>query len=269
MTQPRKPSGPGEWRKGDWVYHRRFGAAQLTLEDGLPVGPWVWLARPVENDPEGWCEARGRNPIPGVSIAIEARRDGRTWASHSDAFNWDLWVDWRPSTEPTSSPAPEAEPVSKSPENEQVGGLIERLRSWPQWSNSKSLKYGGTEATMKAAATALEAAHRRIAELEGEVDETSDIAFTTDPENGQSVAWSELHASLSAVANARLSRALKAEASLAEAEKVADRIRSQVKCSAANLKKGGADPHLTDICLAHFTDLADELSRAFLQQGET
>ena len=42
--------------------------------------------------------------------------------------------------------------------------------------------------------------------------------------------------------------------------RLADEIRYQVECSAANLKRGRADAHLVDICLGHFTALADRLS---------
>ena len=69
-----------------------------------PGKGWVhslfrFLARPADpNDPEGWVESQGSDPMPGLKIPIEVRRDGVTWQVMSAAFNWELWVVWRPHT---------------------------------------------------------------------------------------------------------------------------------------------------------------------------
>lgn len=125
MTQPRKPSGPGEWRAGDWllaaagpglvepVRFLEHGSLKnwvvLTAPNGdrtaTVVGLLKWLARPVENDPEGWVAHHG-GPNPASGMRVELHPGGQSFPS--DECDWSKNGLWRPSTEPTSSPAPEA-----------------------------------------------------------------------------------------------------------------------------------------------------------------
>lgn len=44
------------------------------------------------------------------------------------------------------------------------------------------------------------------------------------------------------------------------ASKVADLIVRQAEASAGNLKRGGADPHLVDICMGHFAGIARKVA---------
>lgn len=65
--------------------------------------------------------------------------------------------------------------------------------------------------------------------LVGERDEMCDLAFTTDPENGQSVAWEEVAATQRARANAHLAARQAAEAALAVAVEALVVVKSRVQ----------------------------------------
>lgn len=59
---------------------------------GGPAHRFTFLGRP---DADGWMRATGTAPTR-ANWAIEVRRDGKSWTTNAEVFNWDLWCEWRP-----------------------------------------------------------------------------------------------------------------------------------------------------------------------------
>lgn len=240
MTQPRKPSGPGEWRKGDWLVHKCGAVGRILSRKGDAIicdceedhivsrrayhaSFWSFLARPVENDPEGWvAHDGGPNPAPGMRVDLRQHGYGGIAEGYlSDNQDWRSTDDgrithWRPSIEygehgrvaqriePSasnrevagSSPAAPATPDTPRPAD--GDDLIERLRAWG---------YAPGRQTAEEAATALGAANRRIAELEGKAELYDHMKLVAEAAGFDSLTQAIVLAE----------RTLKAEARLAEA----------------------------------------------------
>lgn len=96
-------------RKGDWLSHPEWGAAQFVLAgieaDPFVTGPWIFLGRP---GPDGFIPWEGttQGPIDGLGLTCDfLMADGRIYEAQKQPNFWHLVGGWRPRV-PASIPAP-------------------------------------------------------------------------------------------------------------------------------------------------------------------